>query len=196
MKPFGVTVHGHSKPPTGVLKLETLTSKLNITLLFLSLFCGDAGGQALPEKKAELKIERFQPTSYGFEVTVSVKNAGTTKLVLAESGEAKGSLQSLDVQQWDDKLGWQRVGPCRDVPPTSTVGLSPGESLQNIVRIGDRAHGWTSTVCPGGVGRLGGKVRAILYYAYGSEEEFKKRDPKGRVDFISAPVELPANASK
>ena len=111
----------------------------------MALFCTGANSQAPPEKRAELKIEKFQATWHGFEVTVSVKNTGTARLVLAESGGAKGTLQSLGVQQWDDKLGWQGVGSCRDVPPASTVRLEPGESLQNIVRIGDRAHGWTST---------------------------------------------------
>ena len=166
-----------------------------IAILSIALLCAGANGQGQPEKKAELKIEKFQPTSYGFEVTVSVKNIGTAWLVLAESGEAKGTLQSLGVQQWDDKLGWQSVGSCRDLPPASAVRLAPGESLQNIVRIGDRAHGWTSAVYPGGVEHLGGKVRAILYYAFDSEQDFRKRNPKGRVDFVSIPVELPRSTT-
>jgi hypothetical protein len=159
--------------------------------LSMALFCAGANGQVPPEKRAELKIEKFQATSYGFEVTVSVKNTGAARLVLGESGEAKETLQSLGVQQWDDKLGWQSVGSCRDVPPASTVRLEPGESLHNIVRIGDRAHGWTSTVCTGGIEHLGGKVRATLSYAFDSEQDFRKRNPKGRVDFVSIPVELP-----
>jgi len=172
-----------------------MAPNFKIAILSMALLCAGANGQAPPEKKAELKIEKFQSTSYGFEVTVSVKNIGTARLVLGESGEAKGTLQSLDVQQWDDKLGWQSVGPCRDVPSASTVRLNPGESLENIVRIGDRSHGWTG-VCPRKIEHLGGKVRAILYYAFASELDFEKRNPKGRVDFVSAPVELPANASK
>jgi hypothetical protein len=173
-----------------------MAPNFKIAILSMALFCGGANGQAPPEKRAELKIEKFQATSSGFEVTVSVKNTGTARFVLGESGEAKGTLQSLDVQQWDDKLGWQSVGSCRDVPPASTVRLEPGESLQNIVRIGDRAHGWTSTVCPRGVEHLGGKVRAILYYAFDSEQDFRKRNPKGRVDFVSIPVELPRSTPR
>ena len=69
--------------------------------------------------------------------------------------------------------------------------LEPGESLQNIVRIGDRTHGWAGSVCPRKIEHLGGKVRAILYFAYQSEEKFKARDPKGRVDLVSISVELP-----
>jgi hypothetical protein len=196
MKPFGVIVHGHSKPPRGVFNLETLTSKLGTIILFVSLFCGDAGGQALSRRKVELKVEKFQPTSFGFNVTVTVKNAGTIPLTLAEAASAKGTLQSLNIQQWDEKRGWQSVGPCRDILPFSTVKLEPGERVHNIVPIGDKSHGWSSSVCPGGVEHLGGKVRAILYYAYDSEQDFKKRNPKGRVDFVSAPLELPANPSK
>lgn len=167
-----------------------------MAILSMALFCAGANGQATPEKRAELKIEKFQPTSSGFEVTVSVKNTGTARLVLGESGEAKGTLQSLDIEQWDDKLGWQSVGPCRDVVPDTTVKLEPGESLQNIVRIGDRAHGWTSTVCPRKIEHLGGKVRAILYYVFASDQDFRRRNPKGRVDLVSIPVELPRNTPR
>ena len=116
--------------------------------------------------------------------------------MLGEAGEAKGTLQSLDIQQWDDKLGWQSVGPCRDVAPDTTMKLEPGESLKNIVRIGDRAHGWTSAVCPRKIEHLGGTVRAILYYAFDSERDFIKLNPKGRVDFVSTPIELPRSTPR
>jgi hypothetical protein len=186
-------VHEESLETTrrSFFELATMTSHLSVTVLSVALFCAGAAGQGLSEKRAELKIEKFRLTSFGFEVTVNVKNAGKTPLVLGESGEAKGTLQSLDIQQWDDKLGWQAVGPCRDVGPASTLTLDPGESLENIVRIGDRAHGWTNTVCPRTIEHLVGKVRAVLYYAYDSEQDFRKHNPKGRVDFVSAPVELP-----
>jgi hypothetical protein len=173
-----------------------MAPNFKIAILSIALVCTRANGQAPPEKKAELKIEKFQPTSYGFEVTVSVKNIGTTQLLLGESREAKGTLQWLEIQQWDDKLGWQSVGPCRDVAPVNTVRLKPGESLENIVSIADGAHGRTGMLCPRKIEHLGGKVRAILYYAFASKQDFEKRNPKGRVDFVSAPVELPANAPK
>lgn len=149
---------------------------------------------AQPCRKVEMKVEEFQPTSFGFNITVTVKNVGTKPLLLAEVAGRKGRLQSLDIQQWDEKRGWQRVGPCRDIAPISTMKLEPGESLQNIVSIGDRAHGWgSSSVCSGGVEHLGGRVRAILYYAYDSEEDFEKHNPKGRVDFVSTAVKLPGS---
>ena len=172
------------------LQLEIL-----ISILFALFSCTGTSGQAMSKRKVELKVERFQPTSFGFNVTVTVKNAGTEPLVLAEAAGARGILQSLGIQQWDEKRGWQGVGPCRDIAPMSTVKLEPGERLQNVVPIGDKARGWSSSVCLGGVEHLGGKVRAILSYAYDSEEDFKKRNPKGRVNFVSKPIELPGNTS-
>src|SRR5215469_1517840 len=88
-----------------------------IPILSMVLFCARTNGQVPPEKRAESKIEKFQPT-----------------LVLAESGAAKGTLQSREVQVWEAKLGWLSAGPCRDAPPASTVRLEPGESLGNTVR--------------------------------------------------------------
>jgi hypothetical protein len=69
--------------------------------------------------------------------------------------------------------------------------LNPGAILRNVVPIGDRAHGWKNTVCPRKIEHLGGKVRAILYFAYQSEENYEQRDPKGRVDVVSNSVALP-----
>jgi hypothetical protein len=171
------------------LQREILTS-----ILLAFLFCAGASGQALSERKLALKVEKIQPTPFGFNVTVSVKNTGTKPLILAEAVEAKGTLQSLNIQQWDEERGWKEVGPCRDIAPMSTLKLEPGESLQNIVSIGDKAHGWSFSVCLGGVEHLKGRVRAILYYAYDSEEDFTKRDSKGRAGFVSRPVELPVSA--
>lgn len=174
---------------------RSLQLEILISILFALFSCTGTSGQALFKRRVEMKVEKFQPTSFGFNITVTVKNAGTKPLILAEAAGARGTLQSLDIQQWDEKRGWQGVGPCRDIAPISTVRLAPGESLQNIISIGDKAHGWVSSVCPGGVEHLGGRVRAILYYAYDSEEDFEKRNPKGRVDFVSRPVELPGNTS-
>jgi hypothetical protein len=168
-----------------------MKSHLLKTIVVLSVFSLSVVGQVPTGKRVVIKIEKFSPTSYGFEVAVSVKNTGTQPLILAETGWKKGTLQSLDIQQWDDKLGWQSVGPCWDVAPMSTVKLNPGESLQNVIPIGDRAHGWAGSVCPRKIEHLRGKVRAILYFAYESQEKFKERDPKGRVDLVSMSVELP-----
>jgi hypothetical protein len=77
------------------------------------------------------------------------------------------------------------------VVPGTTMKLNPGAILRNVVPIGDRAHGWKNTVCPRKIEHLGGKVRAILYFAYQSEENYEQRDPKGRVDVVSNSVALP-----
>ena len=111
--------------------MNTLTLFLGATLLL------SQAGQAPPRKQLEIRIEKFQPTSFGFDVWVTVRNIGTQVVVLAEGGGKPGMLQSLDIQQWDRKLGWQSVGPCRDVPPLSTVKLHPGEELHNVIPIGD-----------------------------------------------------------
>jgi len=156
-------------------------------LCFLSFA---AFGQVPKRKNIVVRIESFSPTSLGFDVLVSVKNIGTESLILAESGWKTGTLQSLDIQQWDDNLGWQGVGPCRDVAPVSTVKLDPGESLKNVVPIGDRAHSNVGR-CPRKIEHLAGRVRAILYFAYQNQEKFEARDPQGRVNVVSKPVELP-----
>jgi hypothetical protein len=147
-------------------------------------------GQVSAGKEIAIKIEKFGATSFGFDVVVTVKNVGTQPFILAESVE-KGTLQSLDIQQWDDQLGWQSVGPCRDVVSGSTLKLNPGESLQNVIPIRDRAHGRKGGVCPRKIEHLGGKVRAILYFSYQSQENFERRDPTGRVNIVSASVALP-----
>lgn len=160
------------------------------TLAVLCFLSFGAFGQVPKGKRIAVKIEKLSPTSVGFDVLVSVKNIGTEPLILAESAWRTGALQSLDIQQWDDKLGWQSVGPCRDVAPLSTVKLNPGESLNNLIPIGDRAHGNVGR-CPRKIEHLAGKVRAILYFAYQSQEKFEARDPEGRVNVVSKPVVLP-----
>jgi hypothetical protein len=170
-----------------------LQLEIPISILLTFLFCLGASSQAPAKRRVELRIEKYQPTSFGFDVTVTVKNNGTTPLVLASAVAARGTLQSLDIQQWDENHRWQSVGPCRDVAPISTVKLEPGKRLQTIVSIGDRAHGRYGSVCPRRIEHLGGKVRAVLYYAYDSEEDFRKRNPKGRVHFVSRPIELPGS---
>ncbi len=172
------------------------TLSLSILALALSPLTPSKGQESEQRPKdaktqVAIKIEKFSATSFGFEVIVSVKNIGTQPLILAETGWKKGTLQSLDIQQWDNKLGWQSVGPCWDVVPMSTVKLDPGESLQNTIPIGDLTHGWANSVCPRKIEHLGGRVRAILYFAYQSEEKFKARDPKGRVNLVSMSVEVP-----
>ena len=79
-----------------------------IASIFLAfLLCIGASSQGL--SKVELRVEKFQPAAFGFNVTVTVKNVGTKPLVLAEVPGLRGTLQSLDIQQWTEKRGWQRA---------------------------------------------------------------------------------------
>jgi len=164
--------------------------RLLTTIAVLCFLSFGAFGQVPKGKRIVVKIEKLSPTSVGFDVLVSVKNMGTEPLILAESAWRTGTLQSLDIQQWDDNLGWQSVGPCRDLVPVSTVKLNPGESLKNVIPIGDKAHGNVGR-CPRKIEHLAGRVRAILYFAYQSQENYEARAPEGRVNVASKPVELP-----
>jgi hypothetical protein len=163
---------------------------LNI-LLVLILVSSPMSGQTSLRKQLRLKIERISPTSFGFNILASLTNSGSQPVILGEAGFESGTLQSLSVEQWDEKLGWQSVGPCRDVGPVSSVRLKPNETIRNIIPIGDTSHGWNSSVCLRKVAHLRGKVRAILYYAFESEEKYQNRDPSGAVNIVSTPVELP-----
>ena len=177
----------HSNRHCRLALMKSHIAKIIAVLCFLSF---GAVGQVPKGKRVTMKIEKFTPTSFGFDVLVSVKNIGTEPLILAESEWRTGTLQSLDIQQWDDNLGWQSVGPCRDVLPLSTIKLNPGESLKNVILIGDKAHGNVGR-CPRKIEHLAGRVRAILYFAYQSQEKYEARAPEGRVNFVSKPVELP-----
>jgi hypothetical protein len=174
----------------GRCRLPGMKPSLLKTIAVLCFLSFGAFGQVPKGKRIAVKIEKLRPTSLGFDVLVSVKNIGTEPMILAESAWRTGTLQSLDVQQWDDNLGWQSVGPCRDVAPVSTVKLDPGESLKNTIPIGDKAHGNVGR-CLRKIEHLAGRVRAILYFAYQSQQKFEARDPEGRVNVVSKPVELP-----
>ena len=161
-------------------------------LLVLILVSSRMGGQTALRKELRVRIERISPTSFGFIVVASVTNLGSHPVILAEAADLRrGTLQSLSVEQWDEKLGWQIVGPCRDVISGSTVILKPNETIQNIIPIGDTSHGWNSSACLRKVAHLSGKVRVILYYAYESKQKFRSRDPSGDVNVVSTPIELP-----
>jgi len=128
-------------------------------------------------------------------VVVRVRNVGNRPLVLAKAGtplelRRVDALQSLDIQQWDEKLGWQHVGPCNDVAPMATVTVAPGEAIEDSVPIGDRVHGWGGAPCPVRIAHLGGKIRAILYYAYDSESAYQERKAS-HTNTISPSIELP-----
>jgi hypothetical protein len=162
-------------------------------LIVLILVSSTTSGQTTLRRQLRLKIERISSTSSGFDVQTCVTNVGSQPVTLAKGGFEARMLQSLDVKQWDEKLGWQSVGPCRDVGPIATVALRPNETIQNTIPIGDTSHGWKSSVCPRKIAHLGGKVRSILYYAYESEEKYQNRvlgRDVNRVNIVSKPVEL------
>jgi hypothetical protein len=157
----------------------------------LSLLAFPAAGHTLAQTQIQLNIEKLTPTATGFDVLIGVKNLSKRPVVM-DLALVPGELQWLDVQQWDDKLGWQTVGPCRDAVPDVTTTLKPNEETRYVVPIGDTSHGWNNTVCPRKIAHLGGKVRAILYFTSESVEKSRSRDRKGRVDIVSAPVQLPS----
>jgi hypothetical protein len=149
----------------------------------------------VPRKEIELRIKKFDPAPHGFAILVSVKNVGERPLVLAKTGSPLefgryDVLQSLDIQQWDEKLGWQHVGPCHDIAPMATVTVAPGRTIEDVITISDKAHGWGGAPCPVRIAHLGGRVRAILGYAYGSELEFQERKASHE-GIISPYVEIP-----
>jgi hypothetical protein len=164
-------------------------------LLVLILVSSTMEGQTAPRKELRVRIESISPTSFGFNIVASVTNLGSHPVTLAEAaGPHRGTLQSLNVEQWDEKLGWQEVGPCRDVLSELTISLQPNETIRNTIPISDTSHGWKSSVCPRKITHLGGKVRSILYYVYENEEKYQNR-MIGRdvnlVNIFSTPVELP-----
>jgi hypothetical protein len=124
--------------------------------------------------KLQLEIQRTSQTKFGYTVLIRVKNVSSSEVVLGRTAAAPSKLQSLDVQQWDEKLGWQSVGPCRDVPRMTVLTLTPQQQLEDVVPIGDLEHGWSSSVCPRKIRRLDGKIRAVVYCIYKSENEFKE----------------------
>lgn len=133
-----------------------------------------AVGQQGGTSDVVLSIQTATRTTSGYDITVKIENVGKQAVSLALSHVNQPIFQSLGIEQWDNKLGWQSVGPCLDVPPSATRRLEVGESVQDIVPIGDWSHGWISTVCRRGVEHLGGKIRAALC-VFGSDEHFQNR---------------------
>jgi len=56
----------------------------------------------------------------------------------------------------------------------TAVTIAPQQQLEDVVPIGDVEHGRFSSVCPRKIKRLGGKIRAVVYCMYKSENEYKK----------------------
>jgi len=151
--------------------------------------------QSAPRKEIELRIRKFELATHGFRVLVDVKNVGNRSVVLGKTGmeidfPADDALQSLDIQQWDSDWGWQHIGPCHDIAPITAVTLAPGQTIEDSIPISDKAHGWGGAPCPVRIAHLGGKIRAILYYAYSSETAFQERKAS-HTNIVSPSVELP-----
>jgi hypothetical protein len=148
-----------------------------LILLLLAISSCEALGQSANPSGITVTVKSVSPAVDGFNITVEVKNLGARSVILQLSPEPAGNprLQSLSVEQWDATLGWQNVGPCRDVEGESALKLSPQQKALDIVPIGDVAHGWSSALCPRKIQHLSGKIRAVLTCTYHSMTEFKKR---------------------
>lgn len=162
--------------------------RYGLILCFLACASGSAFAQTT------VTIKSVSPAAFGFNVTVEVTNVGTRSMVLQLSPDPAGHprLQSLTVEQWDANLGWQSVGPCNDIEGLRTRTLSQHQAMQDVVPIGDAAHGWSNAPCPRKIQHLGGKIRAVLACTYNSESEFKRRRGIEQCQLVeSPPVELP-----
>jgi hypothetical protein len=150
---------------------------MNRLRLVLAAFLVAAPVLAKAQQKGTLGLEilKVTQTKFGYEVSIRVKNVSPAEVVLGRTGAGPSKLQSLDVQQWDANSGWQSVGPCRDVRTTTVITIAPRQQLEDVVPIGDLEHGWSSSVCLRKIKRLGGKIRAVVYCVYKSEEEYKDR---------------------
>src|SRR6266566_769596 len=93
--------------------------------LVLILVSSTMGGQTALRKELRVKIESISPTSSGFNIVASVTNLGSQPVILAKAADPhRGTLQSLNVEQWDEKLG---PAPQRTVCICSvSCLLSPG----------------------------------------------------------------------
>ena len=158
-----------------------------LVALFVSL---PAIGQTPHRDLPRVEIESVSPIPDGFDVSVIVRNNGTP-VFLPIAPVREIAIRFVEVQQWDEKLGWQFVGPCSDVAPMATVKLEPFEKIQNNILITNK--GLKGFLCPRKIQHLGGKIRAILLRAYESDEQFKALDPKGRVRIVSQSVEVPTS---
>jgi hypothetical protein len=122
-----------------------------------------------------LSIQKVSPTTNGYDVSVKIENTGTKGVTLALSHTGHPTFQSLGIQQWEKQRGWQSVrASCQDVPPSTTQRLQGGETVEDIVPIGDASHGSGSTICPIKVWQLGGQIRAAVCF-FDSDEQFQNR---------------------
>ena len=122
--------------------------------------------------RVKLTIDKVEPNAFGFDVTISVRNTGNQPIIIGTDGD---ELRSLDVQQHDEKVGWERVGRCKDVPIRSSTVLRPDQTITNVVPAVDPKGRPCCSVCPRKLRFLRGPIRAILYFGYANEHDFKDR---------------------
>lgn len=155
-----------------------------------------------------LTIESVKATSSGYTVRVKVQNDGKAPVTLiarreeSQSGGKPYLNLGLEVDQWDDKLGWQFVGPgCSDVPVRAVDAYTfrPGEVIRNILSVPVPPSKDLMLFCPTlRSAHAGAKVRAALYCAYENEQQFLDERMKPpphivpcRLESVSKPVRLP-----
>lgn len=144
----------------------------------------------------KLTIERIEPTQFGYDVTVRVTNDGESPLTFALATPPSGmALQSLSVQQWDEAVGWESAGPCRDVPPSATMTLPAKSNLWQVVPIFDVNRIYATAVCPRRIRGLRGRVRAVLYFAYHDQLAYESHNPALQ-NVVSEALELPRLSPK
>jgi hypothetical protein len=151
--------------------------RVAIILILAAMPVYNLVGQTVAPSGLSVRVKSASANVHGFDVAVEVKNLGGRPVILQLSPKLAGNprLQSLTVEQWDANLGWQSVGPCRDVEGESTLKLAPQQATQDVVPIGDLAHGWANAPCPRKIQHLGGKIRAVMICTYSSVREFKQR---------------------
>ena len=168
--------------------------RVAIILILAAIPAYNLLGQTVAPSGLSVRIKGASSNAHGFDVAVEVKNLGARPVILQLRPKLAGNprVQSLTVEQWDANLGWQNVGPCQDVEGESTLQLSPQQATQDVVPIGDLAHGWSNAPCPRKIQHLGGKIRAVIICTYGSVSEFKRHRGIAGCQRVESPsIDLP-----
>ena len=113
-------------------------------------------------QKANLapEIQRATQTKFGCEVSIRVKNVSPAAVVLGRTGAAPPKLQSLDIQQWDEKLGWQSVGLGGMFLGMTAVTIAPQQQLEDSF--------------PSAMSNTDGSVRFVRERLSGSAARFER----------------------
>ncbi len=172
------------------------TQVISLVLLFVCVIAAQqppvtSRNTGQPKASVKLAIEKIEPTQFGYDVSVRVTNSGNRPLTFALATPPSGmALQSLNVQQWDNSVGWESAGSCRDVPPSATMTLPPNSAMWQTVPIFDANKIYATAVCPRKIRGLRGRVRAVLYFAFNDHVAFESHKPALQ-NVVSEAVELP-----